>query len=75
MLIGRLAIGESQEPDLGGDKRCMSKCDVILNPSHSKILATLLFCSVSFCSKTIVNEISNNSLLWPVVKNKDYTQN
>ena len=48
LLIGRVTRGGFQELDFGGDKRRTNKCDVILNPSHCKILATLLLGTINF---------------------------
>ena len=59
MLIGRVARGGSKELDLGGDKRRTNKCDVILNPSHCKILATLLDKSISFLPLAPLSAISD----------------
>ena len=68
MLIGRVARGGSQEPDLGGDKRGTNKYDVILNPYHCKILARLLvglsllsfpetFCVSLYCPLAVNNYV------------------
>ena len=48
MLIGRVGRGGSLEFNLGSDKRRTNGCNVILNPSHCKILATLLPKGVKF---------------------------